>query len=795
MNRHRRVGGGSNKLLQSFRADLNTNLNPRIAHGSNVATFTRATDETYTYYQGMQKTASSGQAALEGNRTVKNVIANASSATLAVAATDTITVAADTVYVFSMGAGTGVVTFTGTATGSTGTLTSNASSRTSKTLTITGAGTIIATASVATVVDYQMENLTGSINQNPSEYVSSGVLSSPWHGSGIDGTKSFSTHNGNTVSSTGIVTENTGPAINSSNSQFVELTGVSGTYVSTPDSAAIPSGNGTSDTTWVAWIALEDWTPAADMVIVAKYIQAANQRSFSWRLDDTGSLKLFTSADGTALVVSSESDAITGFANGTGHWVGTTFNDVANTTNFYTSDQPLGTSLSDINWVQLGNADISHVSAGIFDSTAPVEVGSNDTGSGALFAGKISRAVVIASTDPTATPAVDFNANDHVTGSTWASSTTGETWTNNGAAKTFGVDIPAKWDADGPLGISTHEARTNVILQSNAFTTTWTDVNATPAANYAIAPDGTKTAWRLVDDGATGTGAVYLNQALTIVTNTDYTWSAYVKADQLSWVLVSHINYDESEGVYFDLADGAAGTAGAAVSDYGIESVGDGWYRVWTVYQSTTDVIGGFRIYVADADGDVTVDLDGTSSILVWGAQVEAGTFPTPYIATEGTAVARNAGVLTYSAAGNADSFPMTASVDFTPNDSTSLNSKIILSVDDETNNNRALVYQEAVTGRLGLLLRSGGSTEANIVSTIQMVAGTTYKIAFVINTNDIELYMDGVSVGADSSASTPTVTTIHVGSSYNDSQQANGNIRNVKIFSRRLTDSQVAAL
>jgi hypothetical protein len=57
-----------------------------------------------------------------------------------------------------------------------------------------------------------MEEATGQTNQNPSEYVSNGVLPFPYHGTGADGTKCFDTYNGNTVSNN-VVTEATGQAI------------------------------------------------------------------------------------------------------------------------------------------------------------------------------------------------------------------------------------------------------------------------------------------------------------------------------------------------------------------------------------------------------------------------------------------------------------------------------------------------------------------------------------------------------------------------------------------------------
>ena len=57
-----------------------------------------------------------------------------------------------------------------------------------------------------------LEEITGQTNQNPSEYVSVGVLSAPYHGANVDGVKYFETANGNTVASN-VVTEATGAAI------------------------------------------------------------------------------------------------------------------------------------------------------------------------------------------------------------------------------------------------------------------------------------------------------------------------------------------------------------------------------------------------------------------------------------------------------------------------------------------------------------------------------------------------------------------------------------------------------
>lgn len=59
----------------------------------------------------------------------------------------------------------------------------------------------------------QIEDVTGQSNKNPSDYVSSDVLSAPFHKAQIDAVKYFDTENGNTVDANNIVTPDTGSNI------------------------------------------------------------------------------------------------------------------------------------------------------------------------------------------------------------------------------------------------------------------------------------------------------------------------------------------------------------------------------------------------------------------------------------------------------------------------------------------------------------------------------------------------------------------------------------------------------
>ena len=220
-----------------FASDLQTTLVPRSSGGSSTPTFTRASTAYQTDFENKANIVLSGETRFQGARRVYNLIpaAGTGSASLAIGANKTVTVGVGT-FVFSMGAvatADSVITFTGTATGlPVGTLTANATKRTSVAMTITVGGTVIMTASGAIAVDLQLENTTDQANQNPSEYVSIGVLSAPYHGAGVDGVKYFSTLNGNTVASN-VVTEATGAAI---------VAGVSGVAATAPVDAGGPYG-------------------------------------------------------------------------------------------------------------------------------------------------------------------------------------------------------------------------------------------------------------------------------------------------------------------------------------------------------------------------------------------------------------------------------------------------------------------------------------------------------------------------------------------------------------------------
>ena len=168
------------------------------------------------------------------------------------------------------------------------------------------------------------------------------------------------------------------------------------------------------------------------------------------------------------------------------------------------------------------------------------------------------------------------------------------------------------------------KVRTNLLLQSNTFDTTWTTTGSSVTSGQA-GYDGTSNAWLLTRTATSG----YLVQSL--VQSTLGVVSVYVKANANNWFRI-RVSATASSSAFYDLSNGTLGTftSGQIAT---ITSVGNGWYRCTLTYSPTSSDI---RIYVADADNDVS---GSSGSVFIQAAQWELGDIATDYIPTTTAAV------------------------------------------------------------------------------------------------------------------------------------------------------------
>ena len=167
------------------------------------------------------------------------------------------------------------------------------------------------------------------------------------------------------------------------------------------------------------------------------------------------------------------------------------------------------------------------------------------------------------------------------------------------------------------------KVRTNLILQSNTFSTTWLNDDSTETSGQA-GYDGTTNAWLLAKTAANGR----IGQVLTV--SGSATFSIYAKAGTDSWVRLA--SSDAGVNAYFNLGTGAVGSTGASTTA-AITSVGNGWYRCSISGNASFTY---FNIWIADANNDTS---GASGNILIQAAQIETSDIATDYIATTTAAV------------------------------------------------------------------------------------------------------------------------------------------------------------
>jgi hypothetical protein len=202
------------------------------------------------------------------------------------------------------------------------------------------------------------------------------------------------------------------------------------------------------------------------------------------------------------------------------------------------------------------------------------------------------------------------------------------------------------------LGLLMEESRQNLLLQSEDFSTTWTNGESSENINVAVAPNGTTTADALVDTVNNSPHNVSQNVA-GCAGSTSYTFSCYMKKGSKDFgALIFGPNASWGTGggasVFFDLTNGTISASTSATGT--IQALPNGWYRCTataTTVASPGTVFG--RIGSSLTGSAQTYEGNGDEAIYLWGAQLEAGSFPTSYIPTTDATATRAADVASIS--------------------------------------------------------------------------------------------------------------------------------------------------
>ena len=186
-------------------------------------------------------------------------------------------------------------------------------------------------------------------------------------------------------------------------------------------------------------------------------------------------------------------------------------------------------------------------------------------------------------------------------------------------------------------GLLIEESRSNSLLRSEDFTTTWGASAVSVSSNVITAPDGNTTADKLVEN-TSFSNFKFVSQSVGTIVGT-YTVSAFFKAGERFSGYIQLLSSGGSATAGFNLRTGTI-TGGSGTNT--ITPYGNGWYRV-TSTQTFTSATATVYIVLYNSNGITNYTGDGTSGLYLWGAQLEAGSFPTSYIPTTASTVTRSA--------------------------------------------------------------------------------------------------------------------------------------------------------
>lgn len=330
----------------------------------------------------------------------------------------------------------------------------------------------------------------------------------------------------------------------------------------------------------------------------------------------------------------------------------------------------------------------------------------------------------------------------------------------------------------------------NELAESEDFSG-WTQMAVSVVAAAGIGPDGLVSA-SLVRENTSATGH-YVSESASLTTGLDYSCSVWMKAAGRGYARIIAASGMGAgvETVAVDLATGATlATSGVTAS---AQQYRDGWWRIGLSGTATASGFHSFQLRLAD---DLSTSSgsylgDGTSGVLMWGAQVEQQSFATSYIPTSGAAVPRSADRAAVQVA------PWFREDEYTLYVQTRPHSDAVAgfaySLNEPVGDNYA-----ALRGFAGSYGPRVGSQGVSVVSFSAgpLVAGQDAKIAFACRRDDFALSADGGAVLTDMAGEMPVgPDVLEVGRYIGDGNNWHGHIRDLRFYPRRLTDAELQAI
>ena len=180
-------------------------------------------------------------------------------------------------------------------------------------------------------------------------------------------------------------------------------------------------------------------------------------------------------------------------------------------------------------------------------------------------------------------------------------------------------------------------SRTNIIPSSEDIDSVWSKLRVSVENNNTTSPEGLVNAGKSTATAVSGTHASYDTFSGSVTAGNDYFISCFVKKATTKYIRLNEgytsayvtFNFDDQTT---DLQNGA--------SNLLLEEHENGWYRLGFKFTADSSGNSQFALYIND-DNNNTSYVGSGEAVYLWGAQIEAGSYPTSYIPTMGTSASR----------------------------------------------------------------------------------------------------------------------------------------------------------
>jgi hypothetical protein len=296
-------------------------------------------------------------------------------------------------------------------------------------------------------------------------------------------------------------------------------------------------------------------------------------------------------------------------------------------------------------------------------------------------------------------------------------------------------------------------SRTNLLIDSEDFTSNWNLDGVTVLSNNVISPDGTLNADKITF--VSGNERLYY-----IVSTTSAVFSIYLKG-----VIGEQVKIRDASGVIVTTV-----------------TLTENWER--------------YEVFINQSNSNIQIENINAEYVYAFGAQLESGAYSTSYIPTSGSSVTR--ATETCIDSGSTSEINSQEGVLFceiASNSETADTRQVISLGDGSSGDNRVSIeYNSGTTNEIRLQLRTS-TLQASVDHTVDSTK-TFHKVVGRYKLNDVQLWIDGFRVGRDQTSDVSAVDALQVLSfRIPASSYFFGRCKQVISFKEYLTDSEIEDL